>query len=37
MARSVERLARRLDSEGAGFLLRREVVQEYEPRAARPR
>jgi paraquat-inducible protein B len=37
MTRSVDRLARRLDSEGAGFLLRREVVQEYEPRAGRPR
>lgn len=37
MTRSVDRLARRLDSEGAGFLLRRETVEEYEPRAARPR
>jgi paraquat-inducible protein B len=37
MARSVDRLAGRLNSEGAGFLLRREVVQEYEPRAGRPR
>jgi paraquat-inducible protein B len=37
MTRSIDRLARRIDNEGAGFLLRRESLQEYEPRAARPR
>ncbi len=37
MVRAIERVARRLEAEGAGFLLRPEAIPEYQPRSRGPR